>query len=146
MPKQHPKCLPMDPGSGSLFIFSSLHDAPFGLSAAAPCVRGCQAEIWPEYCRHVYRYFRVNILQMPKRTELIGKRLQEREMGDAAVEVVERIGSPRNLTFEPHDRAVLAKCWYLVARSDQLGDKPVQTQLLRRSGGVPCHGQSHRRT
>jgi hypothetical protein len=68
--------------------------------------------------------------QIAKRIELIGKCLQEYEMSDAAVEVVERIGPPRNLTFELHDWAVLAKCRYPVARSDQLGDKPIQAQFL----------------
>jgi phenylpropionate dioxygenase-like ring-hydroxylating dioxygenase large terminal subunit len=51
-------------------------------------------------------------------------------MSDAAAEIAERIGPPRNLTFEPRDWAVLARCWYPVARSDQLGDKPIQAQLL----------------
>ncbi len=51
-------------------------------------------------------------------------------MSDVAAGVVERIGPPRHLTFDPNDWAVLAKCWYPVARSDELGDKPIRAQLL----------------
>lgn len=43
---------------------------------------------------------------------------------------VERINAPRDLTFQPHDWSILAKHWYPVARSDALGDKPIQVQLL----------------
>jgi vanillate O-demethylase monooxygenase subunit len=41
-----------------------------------------------------------------------------------------RIKPPRNLTFTPRDWNILAQHWYPVARSDALGDKPVQVQLL----------------
>jgi phenylpropionate dioxygenase-like ring-hydroxylating dioxygenase large terminal subunit len=51
-------------------------------------------------------------------------------MSDAVAEVIERIGCPRCLTFNPQDWAILAKCWYPVARSDELGERPIQVQLL----------------
>jgi hypothetical protein len=43
-------------------------------------------------------------------------------MSDPAAEVIERIGSPRSLTFNLRDWAILPKCWYPVARSDEFGD------------------------
>jgi hypothetical protein len=54
------------------------------------------------------------------------------ETSGTAAEVIrtERIGSPRNLSFDTQDWAILAKCWYPVGRSDELGDKPIQAQLL----------------
>jgi vanillate O-demethylase monooxygenase subunit len=51
-------------------------------------------------------------------------------MSDAVAGVIERIGCPRSLTFNLQDWAILAKCWYPVARSDELGERPIQVQLL----------------
>jgi hypothetical protein len=42
----------------------------------------------------------------------------------------ERMAPPRHVTFDPRDWAVLARCWHPVARADELGDKPIQAQLL----------------
>jgi vanillate O-demethylase monooxygenase subunit len=41
-----------------------------------------------------------------------------------------RIKPPRNLSFSPQDWSILSQHWYPVARSDALGDKPLQVQLL----------------
>ena len=41
-----------------------------------------------------------------------------------------RVGPPRNSTFHPQDWAVLSRSWYPVARSDAVGENPVQAQLL----------------
>jgi phenylpropionate dioxygenase-like ring-hydroxylating dioxygenase large terminal subunit len=54
------------------------------------------------------------------------------EVIGAAVQVIEseRIAPPRDLSFNPQDWAILAKCWHPVARSDALGEKPIQARLL----------------
>jgi phenylpropionate dioxygenase-like ring-hydroxylating dioxygenase large terminal subunit len=54
------------------------------------------------------------------------------EVIGAAVQIIEseRIAPPRDLSFNPQDWAILAKCWHPVARSDALGEKPIQAQLL----------------
>jgi phenylpropionate dioxygenase-like ring-hydroxylating dioxygenase large terminal subunit len=41
-----------------------------------------------------------------------------------------RVQPPRDSTFHPQDWAVLSRSWYPVARSDALGEKPIQVQLL----------------
>lgn len=42
----------------------------------------------------------------------------------------QRLGFPRDLSFDAQDWTVLSRYWYPVARSDELGDKPMQATLL----------------
>ncbi len=42
----------------------------------------------------------------------------------------DRMVLPRELTFHPSDWAVLARSWFPVARSDEIGEKPVRIRLL----------------
>ncbi|MGD9768878.1 MAG: Rieske 2Fe-2S domain-containing protein [Pseudolabrys sp.] len=41
-----------------------------------------------------------------------------------------RIGLPRNCSFQPSDWQVLSRCWFPVARGDEVADKPVRARLL----------------
>lgn len=42
----------------------------------------------------------------------------------------DRLGLPRDCTFPVSDWTVLSRSWFPIARSDDLGDKPIQVRLL----------------
>lgn len=48
----------------------------------------------------------------------------------AETEATPRVPPPRECSFDPKDWRVLSRAWYPVARTDELGDKPVKARLL----------------
>ncbi len=42
----------------------------------------------------------------------------------------DRIGLPRECSFHPSDWSVLSRCWFAVARSDEIEEKPLRRTLL----------------